>query len=192
MMNDSYRKHIANIITLIRIPCAVGMLLSKEMNSVFYIFFLIGGLSDAIDGYVARRLGTQSRNGAILDSIADLIFFGSSLFILFKTNGRNMNDAARLMLRAVFIFRIFCYIIGYAKFHMIAALHTYLNKATAVAIFGSIAVIPYTGISIPCIVTCTIALLAVTEEIIITLLSHEPLSDIKGLMSAVKKIERRN
>lgn len=38
------------------------------------MLYLLGGLSDAIDGMVARKLGQASDFGAKLDTIADFIF----------------------------------------------------------------------------------------------------------------------
>ncbi|MDP4118803.1 MAG: CDP-alcohol phosphatidyltransferase family protein, partial [Bacillota bacterium] len=51
----------------------------------FWICYLLGGLSDLLDGFVARRLNQQSAAGAKLDSIADMVF-GVAIFIVVIKN----------------------------------------------------------------------------------------------------------
>jgi phosphatidylglycerophosphate synthase len=46
-------------------------------RTLFLTLFLIAGLTDAIDGYLARKWKVQSKLGARLDSIADYAFMGS-------------------------------------------------------------------------------------------------------------------
>lgn len=40
----------------------------------FAVMYLLCGISDVMDGFLARKLHTESKNGAMLDSVADLIF----------------------------------------------------------------------------------------------------------------------
>ena len=191
-MKSFLTKNTANIITFLRIPCAIIILINGKFNYLFYLLFLLGSFTDSIDGAIARKYNLQSRFGSILDSVADIFFFGSALYVTLSTNANNLNDTARIMLVAVVIFRVICYLIGYIKFKTLAALHTFLNKLTAIAIFISIMAIPFIGISIPCIITCTIALAAVFEEIMIVLISPSLLSDTSSLIHTLKKIERRH
>jgi cardiolipin synthase (CMP-forming) len=64
---------IPNIITLARIilvPIIVWAIASGEMEIAFGIF-VIAGLSDAIDGFLAKRFDMTSELGALLDPLAD-------------------------------------------------------------------------------------------------------------------------
>lgn len=191
-MNNYLKKNIANIFTISRIPLALLMLINGEMNSIFYILFFLCGLTDVLDGYFSRKFNSQNRFGSILDSIADLVFFGIALFLTLIQYGTKLEDISRLMLTVVFILRLLCYLIGLIKFKTLAALHTYLNKATGFAIFISIVFIPIIGINIPCILTCLVAILAVIEEICISLVSPFILSNTYTIFHAMKKIERRH
>jgi cardiolipin synthase len=61
-----------NLITLARIgavPLAVWLVLRQDLSLAFWLF-LAAGVSDAIDGWLARR-GSSSVIGAILDPVAD-------------------------------------------------------------------------------------------------------------------------
>jgi hypothetical protein len=65
--------NIPNSITLARlfmVPFAVYAILEGQYVAAFWIF-IVAGLSDGVDGYLAKRLGQQSRLGACLDPIAD-------------------------------------------------------------------------------------------------------------------------
>ena len=54
---------------LCAVPLAVWLVLQHRIAEVFYLF-VAAGLSDAVDGWLARRRGTSAL-GAILDPVAD-------------------------------------------------------------------------------------------------------------------------
>lgn len=63
---------IPNIITFARlcaVPLAVWLVLRRDLHWAF-VLFVVAGLSDAVDGYLARR-GAASAVGAVLDPVAD-------------------------------------------------------------------------------------------------------------------------
>jgi cardiolipin synthase len=67
------RVSIPNIITLGRIlavPFIVWAIASNQMEIAFAIF-VIAGVSDAIDGFLAKRFNMASELGALLDPLAD-------------------------------------------------------------------------------------------------------------------------
>jgi cardiolipin synthase len=64
---------IPNLITLARIllvPVVVWAIASGSMQIAF-LLFLAAGLSDAIDGFLAKRFGMATELGAYLDPLAD-------------------------------------------------------------------------------------------------------------------------
>ena len=65
---------MANIITGIRIVLSVALLFCPALSPIFYVLYLAAGLSDMIDGAVARKTGTVSEFGSRLDTIADIVF----------------------------------------------------------------------------------------------------------------------
>lgn len=65
--------YLPNIITLFRIGMApLLLLLLKDHQYVlaFYVF-IVAGVSDGLDGFIAKRFGYVSQLGAILDPLAD-------------------------------------------------------------------------------------------------------------------------
>ncbi len=66
-------RHIPNIISVIRILLVVpiAMALAHRMLALCIILFGLAAVSDAADGFLARRFGWQSELGGVLDPIAD-------------------------------------------------------------------------------------------------------------------------
>lgn len=64
---------LPNIISFARlcaVPLAVWLVLQRRMEAAFCLFVL-AGLSDAVDGWLARRQGGGNKLGAVLDPVAD-------------------------------------------------------------------------------------------------------------------------
>jgi cardiolipin synthase (CMP-forming) len=64
---------IPNVITIIRlflVPLVVLMIVQGRMQAAF-VLFLTAGISDAVDGAIARRFDMKSELGAYLDPLAD-------------------------------------------------------------------------------------------------------------------------
>lgn len=83
----------ANLVSLSRILMAlvIGWLLAIDTATATLwaaVVMTLAGFSDALDGYLARRLGQVGRLGVVLDPIADKIF--ASLLIIFLILYRDM------------------------------------------------------------------------------------------------------
>lgn len=75
---------LANQVTLLRIafiPLIIGLLL-LGLNGLAAIFFLLLSFSDALDGYLARRLRQVSDLGKFLDPLADKVLVITVLIAL--------------------------------------------------------------------------------------------------------------
>jgi cardiolipin synthase len=65
--------NLPNLITLARllsVPLAVWLILGQRYGVAFWVF-VGAGISDALDGYIAKRWNRRTRLGAILDPVAD-------------------------------------------------------------------------------------------------------------------------
>ncbi len=76
---------MANYITTIRILLIFPILMfaspdPSPNNWIALTLFIIAGITDHLDGYVARKLGISSNLGALLDLIADKLLIIISLF----------------------------------------------------------------------------------------------------------------
>ncbi len=68
------KRYAANIITGFRIMFSILLLMFPAFSSGFYAMYLVGGITDMIDGAVARKTNSVSSFGSRLDSLADFIF----------------------------------------------------------------------------------------------------------------------
>lgn len=73
---------MANIITGIRILFSAALLFCPAFSPAFYALYIAAGLSDMIDGAVARKTGTAGESGARLDTMADFVFVAVCLIKL--------------------------------------------------------------------------------------------------------------
>ena len=66
--------HLPNILSSLRIAGAVALLLSDVSSILFGVLYIVCGISDIADGWLARKLKCVTRTGALLDSLADICF----------------------------------------------------------------------------------------------------------------------
>ncbi len=73
MNKGDIRINIPNLISLVRllcVPITVWLILNNEVLTAFWVF-VFAGISDAADGFIAKRFNLQTELGAYLDPIAD-------------------------------------------------------------------------------------------------------------------------
>jgi cardiolipin synthase len=63
------------------VPAFVLLALEREFTWALVVF-AVAGITDALDGYVARHSGQSTRLGAMLDPIADKLLTGSAYVLL--------------------------------------------------------------------------------------------------------------
>ena len=67
-------KHLPNILSSLRMVGAIALLLSNVSSSPFWMLYIVCGISDIADGWLARKLKCVTKTGALLDSLADFCF----------------------------------------------------------------------------------------------------------------------
>ncbi len=78
------RRDIPNLITMLRMLLVVPIIWLLE-NGFFLetlYLFAFAGMSDGLDGFLAKRMGWQSRLGSILDPLADKLLLVSTTVML--------------------------------------------------------------------------------------------------------------
>ena len=120
---------IANLITLLRIvlvPVLIWALLSEQMLAAF-LLFLLAGLSDAVDGTVARYFDQQSELGTILDPIADKLMLVSVFIILAYLEHIPLWLGILIVSRDILI--IFGVMLAFMLFHDVTIKPLWVSKA---------------------------------------------------------------
>ena len=71
--------NLPNGITLLRILCSLTLLFCMPLSLPFYVLYTAAGLSDILDGFIARKTNTATQFGAKLDTFADIVFTAVAL-----------------------------------------------------------------------------------------------------------------
>ena len=69
-------KNLPNYITSIRLVFTIPLIFFLETNNILFVWIIIlfGGITDYLDGYIARKFKLKTKIGAILDPLADKVF----------------------------------------------------------------------------------------------------------------------
>ena len=105
----------ANQLTILRIvfvPLFIILLVYNEAGWAFGTF-VIAGITDVLDGIIARRFGQKTSIGAVLDPLADKLLMTSSIVILSLPQMEFLNTVPRwlmivIIFRDVFILLVTC------------------------------------------------------------------------------------
>ena len=75
---------IPNLLSIIRIGLVYPILNNIYLNNfeLSIVFFVLAAITDAIDGFLARKMNWQTDLGTILDPIADKLLLSGTIFIL--------------------------------------------------------------------------------------------------------------
>lgn len=166
-------KNLPNAISSVRIACTAWLLFMEPLAPLFMVVYVLTGITDVLDGAIARRYGTTSELGARLDSIADILFYTLILIRIFPVLWVTLPKKIWVMVGAVIVVRLISYGTFALKHHRFASLHTYLNKATGLLVFG-VALFIKTPIAVPyCWLVCIVGMISSLEELIIHLTSDE-------------------
>ncbi len=178
------KKQIANCITSLRLIGTLCLLFTKPFSKVFYVIYTLCGVTDVLDGLVARLTKSTSEFGAKLDSIADLLFYAVMIIQAFPVLWDILPVWVWFIALSVAAVRVVSYLTAAIKYKKFAAMHTYLNKLTGILVF----VVPYFviwgGLTPVSVAVCVVALLAAVEELII----HLRQKSYKSVKSIVKII----
>lgn len=164
-------KHLPNAITLLRIVLSVVLLFLDPAEFWFTVTYLICGISDMADGFLARKFHLETPFGARLDSVADLIFVAVVLFRLLPL----LDIPKPLLIWIILIagIRFASLFVAKLKFHTYAMLHTYLNKITGVFLFLFPLLYRHMDRIALAVAVCIISSFAAIEELVIHLRAKE-------------------
>lgn len=173
---------LPNILTVLRMIGAVCLLLLEPFSTLFFLVFTLSGISDALDGWIARATGTTSELGSKLDSAADLLFYVVTMLRILPTLYRLLPGWIWFWVGTIVLLRAALYLTVAVRFHRFASIHTYLNKMTGFSIF----LLPYftatSALFVYSIVVCVVSSLSTTEEWALHLTSKTYSTDRKTIL----------
>lgn len=174
--------NIADTVTALRIAASAVLLFLPLQSVGFLAVYTLTGLTDAMDGWLARKTGTASEFGARLDSVADLLFYGVLLLRLFPVLWQRLPVEIWYAVAVIILVRLAAYAAAAIKYHRFSSLHTWLNKLTGAAVF----LLPYvlaisSGVGY-CWAVCAMAFASSTEELLIHLCRRDYRADRKSIL----------
>ena len=156
------KKHLANIITGLRIIGSVVLLFFDVPSLPFYITYLLCGFSDMIDGAIARKTNAVSRFGSKLDTVADAVFMAVCAVKLLPMIC--LPIWVWIWIAVIAMIKITNIVKGFVRRKKLVACHTVLNKITGSLLF----LLPFTLQFIEPMygfaVICTVATVAAIGE----------------------------
>jgi CDP-diacylglycerol--glycerol-3-phosphate 3-phosphatidyltransferase len=125
--------NMADIITGIRILCSIALLFFPVFSPAFYTLYIVAGVSDMIDGTVARKTGTVSEFGSKLDTAADLVLIIVCLLKLIPV--LPIPTWLIIWIIVIAVIKGINLISGYRMQKRLVVLHTVMNKVTGILLF---------------------------------------------------------
>ena len=153
---------MANTITFFRIAAGIVLLFCPVFSPAFYVFYIVAGVSDMLDGFVARKINTASRFGARLDTIADFVLVVVCLIKLLPI--LSIPAWLYIWIGIIALIKVVNIISGFAVQKKLVAVHSVMNKATGVLLFLLPLTIPAVPLRDSAIVTCAAATFAAIQE----------------------------
>ena len=155
-------KNIADIITGSRIIFSSALLFFPPFSPAFYVLYTAAGLTDMIDGTVARKTNTVSEFGAKLDTIADLVFVAACLFKLLPM--LDIPIWLTIWITVIALIKIINIISGVVMHKKWIAPHTVMNKITGALCFLLPFTLSFIDLRYSAIIVCAAATFAAIQE----------------------------
>ncbi|MCO5215795.1 MAG: CDP-alcohol phosphatidyltransferase family protein [Thermomicrobiales bacterium] len=159
----------------------MALLRLEPMTAGFLIAHALGSVSDAADGYLARRFNLQSAAGAIFDSLADALYIAVLLVVMIPYLTWTPWIVGWMV--AILVVRLSAIGIGWRRFGELAFIHTYANKCTG----ALIVCVPFLLIlfeSVPILTAvCILATISAVEEFAIIATADELDRDVSSIFA---------
>lgn len=153
---------MANLITGLRIICSIALLFSPSLSASFYALYIMAGITDMIDGTVARKTNTVSEFGSKLDTIADFIFVMACLIKLLPA--LNVETWMYIWIAVIAVIKVINVVSGYVRQKKLVAVHSVMNKITGALLFVLPLTLPFINLKYSALAVCLVATFAAIQE----------------------------
>lgn len=173
-------KAVPNILSIARVVFAVLLLFIEPASALFYVTYFVCGITDVLDGAIARGFDAVSKTGKILDLVGDIVFTIVILILLFRLFVIPVWIIVWVVIIA--IARVAALLISYARLRTTFT-HSYLDRIAGVVLF---LLVPLTlmlnlDFAITAGVTCAVATLATIEVLAISTLMKQAVEGVYSI-----------
>ena len=155
-------KHLPNAITALRFVEAICLLFFGVESCAFWVIYFVCGLSDMADGYLARKLGCESKAGAMLDSLADLAFVICCCFKLIPVLA--FPKWLWIWGGAIVVIKVINQISALVMYRRCVFPHTVANKVTGVLLFVGVPLTVFLESIVPMVIIAVVPTFAAVQE----------------------------
>ena len=153
---------MANAISIFRMAASIVLLLCPVFSTAFYACYIMAGLSDMLDGFVARKTDIVSKLGARLDTIADFVLVVVCLIKLLPV--LRIPAWLYIWIGIIALIKVVNIISGFVVQKKLVAVHSGMNKATGAMLFLMPLTIPAVGLKYSAVIVCAAATFAAIQE----------------------------
>lgn len=169
-------------ITTLRIAGTVCLIFISPLSHLFIIVYTLCGITDILDGWIARATNSITSFGSRLDSIADLFFYIVSIIKMLPVLWKILPTWIWYVIGSIVVLRIASYATAAIKFRRFASLHTKMNKVSSGAVF----LLPYSLLlrqaPVYCCIVCIITMIATVQELVLHITRKEYTENRKGFI----------
>ena len=155
-------KHLPNFITALRFLGALGLLFFDVGSVAFWVIYFACGLSDMVDGFLARKLHCESKTGAMLDSLADLAFVVGCCIKLIP--GLALPHWLWFWGAAIVVIKVINQISAIVMYKKCLFPHTIANKAAGFLLFVGVPLTVFLESVVPIVIIAVVATFAAVQE----------------------------
>ena len=156
------KKHLANIITCLRIIGSVVLLFLDAASFPFYITYLLCGFSDMIDGTIARKTNSVSSFGSKLDTVADIAFMAVCAVKVLPII--SLPVSLWIWIAVIAIIKFANIVMEFVRRKKLVDYHTVLNKITGFLLFLLPLTLQFIKPTYSFALVCTVATIAAVQE----------------------------
>lgn len=124
---------LPNLLTALRIPLSLALLFVTPLGSTYLLLYALAGVTDMLDGLLARRLHAESTFGSRLDTVADMTMIaaaGITLWPFLPLNGATIACIAGIALP-----KMASLLVCAIRWRKLLSHHSVMNKVVGFAFF---------------------------------------------------------
>ena len=153
---------MANIITSIRIICSISLLFCPTLSILFYMLYIVAGVTDIIDGIVARKTNSVSEFGSKLDTVADFVLVVTCLIKLIPI--LDIETWMYIWIVVIAVIKVINIVSCYVMWKKLIAIHSVMNKVSGALLFALPLTFRIIELRYSAIVVCVVATFAAVQE----------------------------
>ena len=155
-------KNMANYISISRVIMSIMLAITDTFSIAFSIIYIYCGISDMLDGFIARKSKNESKLGARLDSVSDIIFVIVAIIKILPA--LILSKGIIIWTVIIALIKVTNVICAYICYKKLVLPHTIANKITGFVLFIAPLIIVNVNSIIFQIIICSIATFAAVQE----------------------------